>query len=120
MNRLRLMFSLLILLTASTAFAQYSGGPRNQDVNDPCPTYDSCTMSGGDTYNPPTMITCSALKGRDQKCRSCTPIYTANGALYAYQCGGVEESASCECTPQYRGKYCNLKGSCTYEDDRWF
>lgn len=116
MNRLRLgMFILLVLLTASTAFAQYTGGPRNQDVPDPCPTYDSCTMSGGSTSYPPTITACTATGA--QRCRTCNPVYTANGALYGYKCESSTENASCECTPKAKTSGCNLKGTCTYTDD---
>ncbi|HEV7765123.1 MAG TPA: hypothetical protein VGQ76_08995 [Thermoanaerobaculia bacterium] len=83
-------------------------------------TTDGCfsdpTITGY-KFNPgePTVATCTA-KGT-QRCKYCKPIYTANGALYGYECGYTWEDASCVCSMQNRGNGCTLTGSCDYQED---
>jgi hypothetical protein len=63
----------------------------------------------------PTILTCKA--SGTQRCKTCNPIYTANGSVYAYECGPSTEDASCTCSLQTRGGGCNLTGSCVYTDN---
>lgn len=76
-----LMNALVLSLgIAYTALAQ-EAGPLDQDVYDPCPTYESCTMdptrtgtgsgTGGDGSTTTTPFSCIEVEGED-KCKKCT------------------------------------------------
>jgi hypothetical protein len=95
-------------VTRADAFVRTEG--------DPCPTYDSCSLSGpeweGGLQNPtPTM--CNAFRSRNQACRDCQDAYYDNGQPKGYQvCAYVKERASCQCS--FSSGRCSTDGSCTY------
>lgn len=115
---------LTILLTYAALPSAAAVPPSVKDITDGGCVADMSTSGcfsdptpTGYTFIPyePTVTACKATGS--QRCKYCKPIYTANGALYATECGYTSEDSSCTCSLKTRSTGCNLSGSCDYTGD---
>ena len=80
------------------------------DANDPCPTYEDCTMQNGGTS--PTPVNCTASASQNQRCRTCLPNYDQYGNQTGTTCARTPFSGGCKC--DFFNGDCLLTGRCTY------
>jgi hypothetical protein len=116
MNRSGLGLAALVALFLLTGVSDANAIWHN-DVNDPCPTYDDCTMTGPtETAGPlkdPYVVTCFAVKSNNQACRDCVTQYDDWGQPTGRTvCGYVQYAKGCKC--HWQNNACVPMGTCDY------